>query len=60
MPSETLSPSEAMNATYKSKVAKFPEKLNRVQTNNLVAFMTQRLPMKASENHVYQQIFLFR
>ena len=45
---KTLTPSEQMDATYKRKVPKLPDYVNRKDSNNILAYVTQCLPMKAS------------
>ena len=52
-------PTEIMNSTYKTKAPKFPEHISKHSTNNILFYMTQRLPMKVcTENHV-ATMFLF-
>ena len=51
-------PTEIMNSTYKLKAPKFPERLNRRDTDNILFYMTQCLPMKVcTENHVLAMYF---
>ena len=51
-------PTEIMNSTYKLKAPKFPERLNRRDTDNILFYMTQRLPMKVcTENHMLAMYF---
>ena len=46
MSEEKLTPTQIMDSTYKRKAPKFPEVLSRRDTNNILAYVTQRLPMK--------------
>ena len=51
-------PTEIMNSTYKLKAPKLPERLNRRDTDNILFYMTQHLPMKVcTENHVLAMYF---
>ena len=52
-------PTEIMNSTFKTKAPKFPEHISKHSTNNILFYMTQRLPRKVcTEKHV-ATMFLF-
>ena len=53
-------PTEIMNSTYKAKAPKFLENLSRQDADNILFYMTQRLPMMVcNQNHVVA-MFLFQ
>ena len=39
-------PTELMNKSYKARAKKFPEDLDNEKTDNILLYMTQRMPMK--------------
>ena len=47
---ERNTPAGEIAGHYKSKCPVFPEVLKHKRTNNLILFLAQRGPMKASEN----------
>ena len=53
-------PTEIMNTTYKAKAPKFPENLNRRDTDNILFYMTQCLPMKVCTQKHVAAMFLFQ
>ena len=46
MDKETPTPTEKMNATYRVKAPKFPEHLRKSDSDNILLYMMQRIPMK--------------
>ena len=58
MDEQKQTPTEIMNSTYKSKLPKFPEDIRKHAMNNILFYMTQRLPMKVcTEKHVIAMFF---
>ena len=58
MSGKNKTPTEIMNSTYKLKAPKFPERLNRCDTDNILFCMTQHLPVKVcTENHMLAMFF---
>ena len=46
MEQDTRTPTEIMDATYRRKAPKFPEHLQKTDSDNILLYMTQRMPMK--------------
>ena len=60
MSEEKLTPTQIMDSTYKRKAPKFPEVLSRCDSNNILAYMTQRLPMKVrTEACAHKNVLFF-
>ena len=49
---ERNTPYDVINSYYKKRCPVLPEKLKHKETNDVLAFMVQRLPFKASMKHV--------
>ena len=60
MSEKKLTPTQIMDSTYKRKAPKFPEVLSRRDSNNILEYMTQWLPMKVrTETRAHKNVFFF-
>ena len=58
MEQDKCSPAERLNDTYKSKAPKFPEDLRRSDSDNILLYMMQRIPMKVGTERKHVVIML--
>ena len=58
MEQDKRTPTEWMNDTYKCKAPKFPDHLQRSDSDNILLYMTQRIPMKVGTERKHVVVML--
>ena len=58
MEQDKRSATQWMNDTYKCKAPKFPENLRRSDSDNILLYMMQRIPMKVGTERKHVVIML--